>query len=107
MLLELYILDILQKQEKPIKRFELLCLIRIQFPEVNDRVMRKTVEKMIQDGGLIRSSEQGYSLIKTELELNEAVSYLDKKAEAIAIRKNTLIHNWREKNKTEYQPKLF
>jgi hypothetical protein len=77
-----------------VKRRVLLSYLRLHFPDISDRAMRKEIEEMIRNGHLISSSESGYSIIDSKEKLDKAVSYLDAKAEAIAIRKNTLIKNW-------------
>jgi len=81
-----------------VKRSILLSYLRLYFPELSDRAMRKEIEEMIHKGYLISSSESGYSLIDNKAKLDKAVAYLDAKAEAIAIRKNSLIRNWNQKH---------
>lgn len=79
-----------------VKRSVLLRMLKEEGFDVYDRDLRKTVEEMITHGGYcIRSSEKGYKLITNETELNDAVEYLDKKSSAIAIRKNSLLRNFR------------
>lgn len=64
---------------------------------VSDRNMRATVESMIVDDHYcIQSSSKGYSLIRDEKDLQNAMVYLDKKAAPIAVRKNCLLRNFRE-----------
>ena len=104
------IYDYLLLADRPVKRAELLVSLRITEYKLSDRAMRQMIEEMItQDGYLIRSSEQGYSLIKTEEDLNLSRNYLEQKIEALCVRKNTLLKNWREKYKSEpvNQPLLF
>lgn len=102
----------LKAAQAPVKRLELLQAMRVTMSDqtLTDRKLRKTVEEMIvKDGFLIRSSELGYSIIKTEQDLTDAMEYLSNKAESIAIRKNVLLKNWRSKYKSEpvCQPVLF
>jgi len=104
------ILSFIKNYGKPVKRCDLLIHLRAIGYDISDRAMRKEIESMIiQDGYLIQSSEQGYSMIETEEQLSEAMGYLTSKAEAIAIRKNTLLKNWRMAFKSEpvCQPLLF
>jgi hypothetical protein len=78
-----YIYRYLQSADKPVKRLELLQAMRVTMSDqtLKDRKLRKTVEEMItQDGFLIRSSELGYSIIKTEEDLTDAMEYLKSKA---------------------------
>lgn len=90
------ILELLMLQ-KFIKRKELLLSLQLNGYVLNDRQMRAEIESLIVDDHYcIQSSEQGYSLITCLEDLEKAVNYLDKKAEAIAIRKNSLIRNYNE-----------
>lgn len=91
----------------PVKRKVMLHHLREQGHDVTDRQMRAVIEDMVMvDGYLIESSSHGYSMIQTEDELNRAVDYLNQKAEAIAIRKNSLKRNW-EKSKPLMTLTLF
>ena len=104
------IYSILKFADRPVKRPELLSNIFVKFSQVTDRTMRKSIEEMITvDGYLIASSEKGYHLIQTEKDLTAAMEYLDSKASSIAIRKNCLLRNYRNKFKSEpvCQPLLF
>lgn len=104
------ILQYLREAARPVKRPELLAYLRAERQDVTDRGMRKEIEQMIiVDGRLIASSERGYHLIQTEKELTEAMEYLTDKAEAIAVRKNCLLRNFRSQFKREpvCQPVLF
>ncbi|MEK6879596.1 MAG: hypothetical protein AABY22_08315 [Nanoarchaeota archaeon] len=106
-----HIYNYLKSNPKPVKRRELLVHIRvIMGAHITDRLMRKTIEQMILvDGYTIQSSEKGYSLITTEQQLFESMKYLESKAESIAIRKNCLLRNFRNKFKKEpvLQTSLF
>ena len=76
--------------------------------DCSDREMRATIEEMVVKGGfLISSSERGYAIIKNKAEMEAAMKYLNAKSSAIAVRKNCILHNWREQYKEEYQPTLF
>ena len=102
------IFDYLKNSSKPVKRPELLFHLRGLGFDCSDREMRATIEEMVVHGGfLIGSSERGYAAIKTKEEMEAAMKYLNAKAEAIAVRKNCILHNWREQYKEEYQPQLF
>lgn len=81
-------------QSKFTKRKELLIYLHSQNISISDREMRAEIESMIVDGGYaIASSEKGYSIISTVEQMEKAMKYLDKKAAAIAIRKNCLLRN--------------
>ena len=107
------ILRTLQTAQKPVKRAELLFHLRGLGWDTTDRAMRKEIERMIiDDKELIQSSEKGYSLIQTEPQMIEALTYLFAKARAISIRKNCLVRNWKDKQElkelsTIIQPTLF
>lgn len=106
------IIKYLHAEQGPIKRPALLKFIRMSLGDmtITDRAMRKMIEQLITDDGyLIQSSHLGYSLIRTEDELMDAMSYLDNKAESISIRKNCLLRNFRKHFKREpvCQPLLF
>lgn len=105
------ILRTLQTVEKPIKRADLLFHLRGLGFQVTDRELRSTIEEMIvKDQVNIESSHLGYGLIKTEVDLNRAMEYLNLKAKSIAIRKNCLLRNWTNKvqtDKKQFQPTLF
>lgn len=89
------------------KRADLLRhLHALGYNDLNDRGLRQTIEEMIMEGNLIESSNNGYSLIANQDQLDRAVGYLNAKAEAIAIRKNMLKHNW-EKSQPLMELKLF
>lgn len=75
---------------------------------LSDREMRACVEDMVvREGFLIASSERGYKLITTDKEYEAAIRYLEKKAEAIAIRKNCLISNYSRLKSLTDQLTLF
>lgn len=98
----------LQYKNHPIKRKELLFELRLIFPDITDRQMRKEIEEMIiKDGYCISSSEKGYQFIKNRQQLEDAKKYLFSKCEAIAIRKNCLERNFREIKTEEFQSTLF
>ena len=99
----------LKAKGTPVLRAELLTHLHALGYNVSDRAMRKEVEELIKGGELIQSSERGYNLIQTEEQLQDAMAYLNSKNEAIAIRKNLLLKNWRDKYKSEpkCQPLLF
>lgn len=98
----------LQEVKRSVKRPELLGHLKSIGFQVTDREMRATIEEMIvHDEYLIRSSEIGYCSIETKEEMEAAMKYLNAKAEAISIRKNSLLRNWRKIHKEEYQQKLF
>ena len=102
------IFDYLKESDRSVKRPELLSHLRSLGFVCSDREMRATIEEMIVHGRyLIRSSEMGYSAIRSKEEMEAAMKYLNAKAEAIAIRKNWLHRNWREVYKEEFQPTLF
>ena len=90
------ILRHLRNYNRPMKRKELLDVLNryITHGSISDRKMRAVIESMIVDDGyLIESSDKGYNLITTDEQFRNALSYLDKKAAAIAVRKNCLIRN--------------
>lgn len=105
------ILLFLESRGTWVKRKELLQFLHGIEHNITDRRMRKIIEEMItKDGHLIASSEMGYKIITTKDELNRVIDYLNEKAEAIAIRKNTLISNFIEKfskNERKKQLTLF
>lgn len=79
-----------------VKRANLLKLLKEEGHQITDRILRKTVEEMVtKDGYCISSSDKGYHLIASQEEFEKSVSYLESKARAIAIRKNSLINNFR------------
>lgn len=102
-MIKTHIYNYLKSNPTPVKRRDLLVHIRIVMgAHITDRLMRKTIEQMIlADGYTIQSSEKGYSLITTEQQLFESMKYLESKAESIAIRKNCLLKNFRDKFKKE------
>lgn len=96
------IIGYLKDAGRPVKRRELLQYLRAAGQDITDRAMRREVEMLItRDGELIQSSERGYHLINSEEDLMEAMEYLTHKAEAIAIRKNCLLRNYRNLFKKE------
>lgn len=110
--MKFHIYNYLKAAGGPVKRPELLHAVRVNANDlyISDRAMRKMIEEMItEDGYLIQSSEKGYSLIQTEEQLTEAMAYMDAKCSAIAVRKNCLLRNFRNKFKREpvCQPILF
>jgi hypothetical protein len=89
---------------KHTKRKELRYALPFAIP---DRKLRSLVEEMIiEDGYCIQSSSNGYSLITTLEQLNEAISYLEAKSKSIAIRKNCLSRNFNS-GKLQSQMSLF
>jgi len=96
------------KNNKSLKRPQLLFLLRELGFVLTDREMRSTIEEMITlNGFCIRSGNDGYSLITSRAELDLAVAYLNSKAEAIAIRKNCLTKNFRIETNESIQQTLF
>lgn len=98
--MKVFIHSYLKNSSGRVKRPELLSYLRVQMSDqqLTDRAMRKCIEDMVKtDGYLIQSSETGYTLIDSQEQMDEVIIYLDKKAASIAIRKNILIKNWREK----------
>jgi len=74
---------------------------------IPDREVRQIVEHLItEDHYCISSGQKGYSLITTLEDLEKAKSYLEKKAAAIAVRKNCLERNFREQ-KLKPQLEMF
>lgn len=91
-----------------VKRKDLLKYLRDLGHDITDRTMRATVEAMVvQDAMPIQSSEKGYKIIRNEQDFKDAISYLDAKAKAIAIRKNCLISNYEKTKKFVNQIALF
>ena len=89
-----YIRNIL-KVGKATRKTIMLTLISMGY-HISDRGLRATIEEMIvEDKYSISSSEKGYALIKSDEDLKEAIAYLEKKVEALAIRKNCLGRNFR------------
>ena len=83
------------EQSEWVKRPQLLAHLHGLGINCSDRAMRSEIESMVtHDGHCIASNEKGYKLIRTGNELTEATHYLNAKAEAIAIRKNSLIRNF-------------
>jgi hypothetical protein len=96
-MLRFVIIQYLATQNRHVKRIELLRHLWSLNFDVSDRLMRKEIEEAVRGGELIESSEKGYKMINTEEDLSRAVDYLDRKASSIAIRKNTLIQSWNNK----------
>ena len=106
-LLKKEILSLLQSADKPLKRKNLLVHLRMIFPALSDREMRGEIETLITiDGALIESSHLGYSLIKTEEELNRAIKYLKAKAFPLFERVNCLKRNWTNNVLSELDEKI-
>lgn len=102
------IFNYLESSPKAVKRPELLFHLRGLGFECSDREMRATIEQMVvHDEYLIGSSEKGYAVIKTQEEMETAMKYMNAKAEAIAVRKNCFMRNWKNKHKEEFQTTLF
>lgn len=97
------------KLRSPIKRKDLLELLQPTYPWLTDRMLRKEVASLIKDGACIASGNNGYSIINTYSEMDTAVEYMKKKSKSIAIRANTLIHNWNNSHLREIdqQFKMF
>lgn len=91
--METHILDILNL--KPFtKRAELRLNLQSRGYYLTDRQLRKEVEHLItKQGYAIASSEKGYSLITTNEQLDEAVFYLNSKANALHLRAKCLKEN--------------
>lgn len=91
-----------------VKRKELLAHLHSIGHNIPDRLMRKEIERMVvNDGYPILSSEKGYKIIRNDEEYKQAISYLDLKAKAIAIRKNCLISSYESTKKFVNQINLF
>jgi len=87
------ILSIIQSGR--IKRLDLLAQLRDRGFDITERQLRATIEDLVtSDKHPISSSSLGYGWIETDSDFEQAVSYLDKKAAAIAIRKNVLLGLW-------------
>jgi formate-dependent phosphoribosylglycinamide formyltransferase (GAR transformylase) len=83
------------KQSGNLTRKHLHIILKSLGYHTSERNLRHVIEEMIiQDGYSIASSEKGYSIIQNPDQLAEAVAYLNKKAQAIAIRKSCLIKNF-------------
>lgn len=80
-----------------IKRGALLAYLRVCGFITTDREMRITIEEAVMEGELIRSSSNGYSIIKSEAELHEAILYLKKKAFPLFARANALLKSFTKK----------
>lgn len=92
---------------KYIKRKDLLHNLMANGHYVADRVLRATLEEMVtKDHYCIGSCEKGYYLIVGEADLTEAMHALRSKAEALSIRANSLLRNWKE-GKLQEQLPLF
>lgn len=100
------ILELLHLQ-KYMKRKELLGSLVAHGYYISDRALRQTLEEMvIKDHYVLGSCEKGYYLITTESDLDEAMHQLRSKAEALSIRANSLLRNYRE-GKMQEQLALF
>lgn len=97
------VLEVLQRGT--IKRSQLLSALPFY---ISDRKMRNYVAELITDGECIQSSNDGYSLIQTREQLDKAMEYLNLKAKAISIRKNSLLKNYNLSHKNDIvQTSLF
>lgn len=86
------------RQLSPIKRKDLLDVLKLVHPDLTDRQMRKEINQMITtDGYCIQSSNLGYSVIRNIDDLKNAMEYLKAKSKPIAIRANCLLHNFNRK----------
>lgn len=86
------------------KRSDLLLYLESEGYWINDRILRKSVEDLVMlDGLCIASTDHGYRLINDEIQLEEAVEYLRKKARPIAVRANKLITNYQRIHQTQLQ----
>lgn len=86
------------------KRADLLEYLHSIGCMITDRVMRATIEELVMTDGLcIASTDHGYRLIRDEIQLEEAVEYLRKKARPIAVRANKLITNYQRIHQTQLQ----
>jgi hypothetical protein len=86
------------------KRKQLLQELQLSGFKVSDRQMRFCIESMIaNDGYCIQSCEKGYRLITQYTELEDAISYLKKKAYPLFERANNLHKNF---NKDKFNSQL-
>ena len=84
------------------KRRELLGSLIANGYYVSDRALRQLIEEMItKDHYVIGSGDKGYYLIVTDTHLDEAMHQLRSKAEALSIRANCLLRNYKEGKMTE------
>lgn len=83
-----------------INRRDLLHLIS-QYEPITDRKMRLLIAELIEDGEPIMSSEKGYSLIRNEADLKNAIDYLKVKAKSISVRANMLLRNWNRNHQSK------
>mgnify|MGYP001612653180 FL=1 len=99
--MKIAIFDYLKRNNRPIKRAELLNYLRSMDYTTTDREMRAVIEDMcITDGYSIASSEQGYAIIHTEEELDKAMKYLKAKAFPLFKRADSLQKSFhKDKNK--------
>lgn len=93
------------EHHQSVKRKELLAHLHSLGMDVTDRLMRKEIESLIEDGFLISSSEKGYKIIKSEEELKDAVAYLKAKAFPLFHRAECLEKSFY--SKTSKQTQLF
>lgn len=98
------ILSFLESHEY-VKRPQLLSHLKSLGVETNDRIMRKEIEAIVEDGFCVMSSEKGYKIIRTEQELKDAVDYLKAKAFPLFRRAENLEKNFH--SKTTKQTELF
>jgi hypothetical protein len=68
------------EHHQSVKRKELLAHLHSLGVETNDRQMRIEVENLVKEGFCISSSSNGYKMIRTVEDLQEAKRYLAKKA---------------------------
>lgn len=88
------------EDHKTVKRRELLIHLHSMGVHTTDRIMRLEICSMInEDGHPIASTESGYKLIRTQDDLEKAISYLKKKAYPLFDRANSLYKNF-NKDKT-------
>ncbi len=83
------------KERSPIKRANLLYALRYYGYNITDRQLRKEVELLItHDGKCIASSQDGYSIIESMQDLEDAMKYMRKKALPILTRAKHLHKNF-------------
>ena len=99
----------LQESQRPIKRPELLGHMQRLGYEITDRKLRSTIEEMITQKDsvfCVESSEKGYSIIRTQEDLDRAKEYLQNKIEALCIRRNSLERNFNTMQEAKSEPIL-
>ncbi len=77
------------------KRKQLLAYLRMQGIETTDRLLRATIDSMIEeDGHGIQSSGKGYKLITNPVEYQESIDYLNSYIFALLKRRRALKRNF-------------